>query len=85
MTETAITHACAHTPRTHIEDGVVDFNTSSHYYQIILTLAKDGQGWKEKRGRQRQTSLFIWGIEGGVMMHDQAKAIMSSFLKGRRK
>lgn len=79
MTETAITHACAHTPRTHIEDGVVDFN------QIILTLAKDGQGWREKRGRQRQTSLFIWGIEGGVMMHDQAKAIMSSFLKGRRK
>lgn len=27
--------------------------------------------------------VFMWGTEGGAM-HDQAKAIMSSFLKGRR-
>lgn len=66
---------------------MVDLNASSNYYQIILMLARTWmEGEKgERRGRERQTSLFIWGIEGGVMMHDQAKAIMSSFLKGRTK
>lgn len=37
----------------------------------------------ENRGRQGET--FYLGNRKGVMMHDQVKAIMSSFLKGRRK
>lgn len=62
MRQAVITHT-----HTHTEDGVVDLNASGNYYQIILMLVRTGTEGEtgETRGRERQTSLFIWGIEGG--------------------
>lgn len=54
----------SHIRHTQTKDGIGCFHAGNNNYKIILMLTRTGMEGEEGEA-ERQTSLFIWGIEGG--------------------